>query len=107
MPIASRVTCFNPDGSYQVCTSMGTDGNGPGACMSCPVSSRPVLILVEQRLEGAMFGGVVGDSVLPAVPGTLVWYRGGHCYLVAINMPRSEPRADPSLPPGTPFEPRR
>ncbi len=36
--------------------------------MSCPVSSRPVLSLVEQCLEGAMFGGVVGESVLPAVP---------------------------------------
>jgi hypothetical protein len=36
--------------------------------MSCPVSSRPVLIVVEQCLEGAVFGGVVGDSVLPAVP---------------------------------------
>jgi hypothetical protein len=34
--------------------------------MSCPVSSRPVLILAEQCLEGAMLGGVVGGSVLPA-----------------------------------------
>jgi hypothetical protein len=32
------------------------------------MSSRPVLILAEQCLEGAMFGGVVGGSVLPAVP---------------------------------------
>src|SRR5271167_2558382 len=36
--------------------------------MSCPVSSRPVLILVEQCLKGPMIGGVVGDCVLPAVP---------------------------------------
>lgn len=36
--------------------------------MSSPVSSRPVLILVEQCLEGAMVGRVVGGAVLPAVP---------------------------------------
>jgi hypothetical protein len=29
------------------------------------MSSRPVSILAEQCLEGAKFGGVVGDSVLP------------------------------------------
>jgi hypothetical protein len=26
IPIGSRTTCFNPDGSYQVCTSLGTAG---------------------------------------------------------------------------------
>src|ERR1700757_540848 len=36
--------------------------------MSSPVSSRAALLLVEQCLEGAMFGGVVGGVVLPAVP---------------------------------------
>lgn len=36
VPIASRATCFNPDGSYQVCSSLGTAGNGPGTCMSYP-----------------------------------------------------------------------
>jgi hypothetical protein len=36
--------------------------------MSCLVSSRPVSMSAEQCLEGAMFGGVVGGSVLPAVP---------------------------------------
>ena len=37
--------------------------------MSSPVSSRcRRLILVEQALEGSVFGGVVGDVVLPAVP---------------------------------------
>ena len=33
--------------------------------MSCPVSSRPVLILAEQYLEGAKFDGVVGGSAWP------------------------------------------
>jgi hypothetical protein len=32
VPIGVRTTCFNPDGSYHVCTSLGTDGNGPGTC---------------------------------------------------------------------------
>ena len=36
VPIGVRTTCFNPDGSYQVCTSLGTDGKGPGTCMSYP-----------------------------------------------------------------------
>ncbi len=33
--------------------------------MSCLVSRRPALIFAEQCLEGAMFGGVVGGSVMP------------------------------------------
>jgi hypothetical protein len=34
VPFASRTTCFNPNGSYQVCTSLGTAGNGPGTCIN-------------------------------------------------------------------------
>ena len=30
VPIGTRTTCFNPDGSYNVCNSLGTAGNGPG-----------------------------------------------------------------------------
>jgi len=30
VPVGVRTTCFNPDGSYHVCTSIGTDGKGPG-----------------------------------------------------------------------------
>lgn len=36
--------------------------------MSCPVSSCPVKILDEQCREGAVFGGVGGNSASPAVP---------------------------------------
>jgi hypothetical protein len=36
--------------------------------MSSPVSSCGLLILVEQGQECAVFGGVVGGFVLPAVP---------------------------------------
>ena len=36
--------------------------------MRCAPSSRPVRVLVEQCLEGAMIGGVLGDPVLPEVP---------------------------------------
>jgi hypothetical protein len=36
VPIGVRTTCFNPDGSYHVCTSLGTDGNGPGTCWDYP-----------------------------------------------------------------------
>ncbi len=36
VPIGTRTTCFNPDGSYQVCSSLGTAGNGPGTCWSYP-----------------------------------------------------------------------
>src|ERR1035437_10202450 len=36
--------------------------------MSSPVSSCRLLILVEQGLERAVPGGVVGGAVLPAVP---------------------------------------
>jgi hypothetical protein len=36
VPIGVRSTCFNPDGSYHVCTSLGTDGKGPGTCMDYP-----------------------------------------------------------------------
>lgn len=41
VPIASRTTCFNPDGSYQTCSSLGTAGNGPGTCMSYPAAPAP------------------------------------------------------------------
>ena len=36
VPIGVRRTCYNPDGSYSVCTSLGTDGNGPGTCWDYP-----------------------------------------------------------------------
>src|SRR5262245_3732237 len=36
VPIGVRTTCFHPDGSYQVCTSIGTAGNGPGTCWDYP-----------------------------------------------------------------------
>lgn len=36
VPIGTRTTCFNPDGSYQVCSSLGTAGNGPGTCFNYP-----------------------------------------------------------------------
>src|SRR4249919_1487857 len=36
--------------------------------MSCPVSSRGRLILVEDALQGAVFGGVVGGVGGPAGP---------------------------------------
>jgi hypothetical protein len=41
IPIGSRTTCFNPDGSYQVCTSLGTAGNGPGTCINYPAAPVP------------------------------------------------------------------
>jgi hypothetical protein len=41
VPIGSRSTCFNPNGSYQVCTSMGTQGNGPGTCINYPAPPAP------------------------------------------------------------------
>jgi hypothetical protein len=40
-PVASRITCFNPDGSYQVCTSLGTTDNGPGTCINYPAAPAP------------------------------------------------------------------
>ncbi len=30
VPIGVRTTCYHPDGSYKMCSSLGTDGNGPG-----------------------------------------------------------------------------
>ena len=36
VPVGVRTTCFNPDGSYRVCTSIGTDGHGPGTCWDYP-----------------------------------------------------------------------
>src|SRR5262245_39040013 len=44
----------------------GTEERGVG--VSSPVSSRRLLILVEQALEGSVFVRVVGDVVVPAVP---------------------------------------
>ena len=36
VPIGVRTTCYHPDGSYKVCSSLGTDGNGPGTCWDYP-----------------------------------------------------------------------
>jgi hypothetical protein len=36
VPIGTRTTCFNPDGSYSLCNSLGTAGNGPGTCFNYP-----------------------------------------------------------------------
>lgn len=36
--------------------------------MRSPVSSRFLLVLADEALEGAVLAGVVGDAVLPAVP---------------------------------------
>jgi hypothetical protein len=36
--------------------------------MRCAGSRRPVWVLIERCLEGAMIGRVLGDSVLPAAP---------------------------------------
>jgi len=36
--------------------------------MSSPVSSRGLLICLQNGLEGSVFGGVVGDAVVPAAP---------------------------------------
>lgn len=38
VPIGSRVTCFNADGSYQVCTSLETAGNGELGVVGRPVA---------------------------------------------------------------------
>ena len=32
---------LEPDGSYQVCTSLGTAGNGPGTCINYPAAPAP------------------------------------------------------------------
>ena len=32
VPICVRTTGLLPDGSYHMCTSLGTDGKGPGTC---------------------------------------------------------------------------
>src|SRR6202007_161185 len=36
--------------------------------MSSPVSSRRLLLCLQKGLEGSVFGGVVGDAVVPAAP---------------------------------------
>jgi hypothetical protein len=36
IPVGVRTTCYKPDGSYRVCSSLGTDGNGPGTCFEYP-----------------------------------------------------------------------
>jgi hypothetical protein len=36
--------------------------------MRCAASQRPVRVLVEQCLPGAMVGGVVGEVVFPVMP---------------------------------------
>src|SRR6478752_6997149 len=49
--------------------TIGVDAAERGRPMSCPVSSRHrLLILVEDALEAAVVGGVVGGVVLPATP---------------------------------------
>ena len=54
VPIGTHTTCFNPDGSYQVCNKLGTDGNGPGTCFSYPAPPA---------------GGVQPPTFAPPVPG--------------------------------------
>src|SRR6516164_2807735 len=39
--IGKRVTCFNPDGSSWVCTSLGTSGNEPETCTKNPSPATP------------------------------------------------------------------
>jgi hypothetical protein len=41
VPVGTRTTCFNPDGSYSVCSSLGTAGNGPGTCWNYPAPPAP------------------------------------------------------------------
>jgi hypothetical protein len=36
--------------------------------MRCAGSKRPVRVLVEQCLQGALIGGLVGEFVLPVMP---------------------------------------
>ena len=40
VPIGVRTTCYHPDGSYKMCSSLGTDGNGPGTCWDYPAPPR-------------------------------------------------------------------
>jgi hypothetical protein len=42
VPIGVRTSCFNRDGSYHVCTSLGTDGKGPGTCWDYPAPPQMV-----------------------------------------------------------------
>jgi len=42
VPVGVRTSCFNPDGSYHVCTSLGTDGKGPGTCWDYPAPPQMV-----------------------------------------------------------------
>lgn len=41
IPVGSSITCFNPDGSYQTCNSIGTQGDGPGTCFNYPAPPAP------------------------------------------------------------------
>jgi hypothetical protein len=41
IPIGTRTMCFNPDGSEEICTSLGTTGNGPGSCITYPPAPAP------------------------------------------------------------------
>lgn len=41
VPFASEVTCYNPDGSYQVCKTLGTTGDGPTNCFNYPAPPMP------------------------------------------------------------------
>lgn len=41
VPVGSSITCFNPDGSYQTCNSLGTTGDGPGTCFNYPAPPAP------------------------------------------------------------------
>lgn len=37
----TQQTCWHADGSYTTCTSMGTTGDGPGACYTFPGAPAP------------------------------------------------------------------
>jgi len=41
VPIGSRTICLNPDGSYQIRTSLETPGNGPGTCINYRAAPAP------------------------------------------------------------------
>src|SRR5215211_2456631 len=48
--------------------SVGNRAPRHGGGVRCPVSSRCLVILAEEVLQGSVFVGVVGGVVLPAVP---------------------------------------
>jgi hypothetical protein len=76
IPIGSRTTCFNPDGSYQVCTSHGTAGNGPGTCINYPAAPAPapggLLTMAPARREGCdpTSGATAGGAMVCETTGS-------------------------------------